>query len=356
MEIFERCCGFIYESLDTPVALLIGTAVVATLIYFYNRKFHAKKWNDGVCQAPSCLRCNSGDSFRERTVGKFQNYLEECRNPEMLSDLKEAIMAKRESPETFKSLQRPTLLWLKRIEPRRWYDATHVHEKDVEILENNLSIILDEFRSLEGKPGWIVNQANPGCWRIYHLMSQGIFTVNATACPRTVDVLRRLSGLMVGTVFGYASFSVLEPGTAVAPHFGASNCRIRCHLVFVQLRNEDGMFRCEVCNKQFIFECDLNSHMSTHNGEKHFVCNICQLKFSCRSSLLYHSKIHSGERPYTCEECQRSFRQRGHLINHLRIHSGEMPFSCLVCSRRFNQKSNLTTHYLKMHAGEKAPQ
>ncbi|XP_067119099.1 aspartate beta-hydroxylase domain-containing protein 2-like [Centruroides vittatus] len=230
MEIFEKCCGFIYESVDTPVALLIGTAVVATLIYFYNRKFHAKKWNDGVCQAPSCLRCNSGDSFRERTVRKFQNYLEECRNPEMLSDLKEAIMAKGEIPETGESLQRPTLLWLKRIEPIRWYDATHVHEKDVEILENNLSIILDEFRSLEGKPGWIVNQANPGCWRIYHLMSQGIFTVNATVCPRTVDVLRRLSGLMVGTVFGYASFSVLDPGTAVAPHFGATNCRIRCHL------------------------------------------------------------------------------------------------------------------------------
>ena len=34
---------------------------------------------------------------------------------------------------------------------------------------------------------------------------------------------------MTGTSFSYTFFSVMQPGTQIEPHYGASNLKLRCH-------------------------------------------------------------------------------------------------------------------------------
>lgn len=238
MEFLEQCCDFMNYSSDISLALLVGTVLATLLIYFCHRWGQIKfQKDDGVCQSSSCLRCNANESFQEITKRKFSIYLNKCQRPDLLSNLKNAILVSSDGQlvndkhqKNEKTFQNPSLLWLTSIEPNIWFNPESTYERDVKILENSFPIILDEYLNLGDQPGWIVNEKKIGWWKVYHLMSQGIFTVNATACPRTVDVLKQLDNLMVGTVFGYATFSVLGPGTVITPHFGATNCRIRCHL------------------------------------------------------------------------------------------------------------------------------
>lgn len=49
-------------------------------------------------------------------------------------------------------------------------------------------------------------------------------------CPKTVEALEAVPGLMTGIPFAYAFFSVLKPGASIKPHFGPCNLRMRCHL------------------------------------------------------------------------------------------------------------------------------
>jgi aspartyl/asparaginyl beta-hydroxylase (cupin superfamily) len=62
-------------------------------------------------------------------------------------------------------------------------------------------------------------------------MNQGGWVVeNCERCPHAADVLRRLSNLVTNCLMGNAFFSVLPPGTVIAPHRGPTNARLRCHL------------------------------------------------------------------------------------------------------------------------------
>ncbi|MFF8618464.1 aspartyl/asparaginyl beta-hydroxylase domain-containing protein [Streptomyces sp. NPDC015350] len=75
------------------------------------------------------------------------------------------------------------------------------------------------------------NLARSGRWSAYyfHLLGQ-VNQRNMDSCPRTSAVLSGISG---ADSAGMSYFSVMDPGTHVAPHCGFINVRVRCHLGLV---------------------------------------------------------------------------------------------------------------------------
>ena len=109
---------------------------------------------------------------------------------------------------------------------------------------------------------------------------------------------------------------------------------------------------CEVCQKHFAHQGDLNRHMTVHTQERLHECAICALRFFQRVHLRTHMFTHTGEKPYKCKECNKTFSRNTHLRIHKRIHTGEKPFTCKICEKGFTSSSQLKSH-MQTHAGVK---
>ncbi|MGQ4487582.1 aspartyl/asparaginyl beta-hydroxylase domain-containing protein [Streptomyces sp. SAS_281] len=73
--------------------------------------------------------------------------------------------------------------------------------------------------------------ADEGRWSAHYLYhSARAYPRNIKACPKTVKVLQPISGALG---CGMTYFSVLDPGTHIAPHTGFTNAHLRCHLGLV---------------------------------------------------------------------------------------------------------------------------
>jgi hypothetical protein len=68
-----------------------------------------------------------------------------------------------------------------------------------------------------------------GRWNVLFLYERGRKNEhNCSLCPQTVAVIE--ANRTVLSLGGLAYFSMLEPGTQIAPHRGPTNVRLRCHL------------------------------------------------------------------------------------------------------------------------------
>ncbi|XP_069511443.1 zinc finger protein 436-like isoform X2 [Ambystoma mexicanum] len=112
------------------------------------------------------------------------------------------------------------------------------------------------------------------------------------------------------------------------------------------------LYHCSECNKSFCRRGTFLRHQITHTGEKPYQCTDCEKSFSQKGNLMLHHKTHTGEKPYQCNDCEKSFCQSGALHRHQRTHTGERPYHCGVCQKSFNQKGNLILHQ-RTHTGEK---
>eukprot|EP00933_Yihiella_yeosuensis_P081337 TRINITY_DN94928_c0_g1_i1.p1 TRINITY_DN94928_c0_g1~~TRINITY_DN94928_c0_g1_i1.p1 ORF type:complete len:283 (+),score=42.92 TRINITY_DN94928_c0_g1_i1:80-928(+) len=101
-----------------------------------------------------------------------------------------------------------------------------------EVLTENWKDIRDEFRAVVAEEASAdVNTKGltaTGSWQKVPLWSHGKpHEENLARCPVTAEVLSRLP---LCKALGMAYFSQLAPGTAVKPHFGPTNARLRYHL------------------------------------------------------------------------------------------------------------------------------
>ncbi|EFP02101.1 hypothetical protein CRE_22276, partial [Caenorhabditis remanei] len=75
-----------------------------------------------------------------------------------------------------------------------------------------------------------------------------------------------------------------------------------------------------------------------------FSCDQCDKVFGKQSSLARHKYEHSGQRPYKCDICEKAFKHKHHLTEHKRLHSGEKPFQCDKCLKRFSHSGSYSQH------------
>lgn len=110
----------------------------------------------------------------------------------------------------------------------------------VQYLEDNWSMICDEYNSFEQLPPSDYNyketehKLHTGQWDWHSFMLKG--KVQHEFCqqfPQTATILQKLrhEGLLfAGTPFGYSFFSTLSPKSSIAAHSGPMNFRLRVHL------------------------------------------------------------------------------------------------------------------------------
>lgn len=87
--------------------------------------------------------------------------------------------------------------------------------------------------------------------------------------------------------------------------------------------------KCDICNKTFKKICLRNKHKKLHKRsssdakEKVIKCTQCDRVFVFQSSLVSHMKTHTGEKPYSCKYCGKQFPYVGSLTVHIRTHTGK---------------------------------
>ncbi|XP_035520252.1 zinc finger protein 250-like [Morone saxatilis] len=128
-------------------------------------------------------------------------------------------------------------------------------------------------------------------------------------------------------------------------------CVGRSHVVTLR-RKGHKIFRCSICNRQFVYKCDAVRHIRIHTGEKPYSCSVCGKRFTQSTGLVSHMRIHTGEKPHSCPLCPKRFIRTGVLARHMRVHTGEKPYSCSVCNTTFSLSQSLLKH-MRIHTGEK---
>lgn len=113
-------------------------------------------------------------------------------------------------------------------------------------------------------------------------------------------------------------------------------------------------FKCQICEREFTTKFSLSSHIkSDHLGvKKTYSCPICSKTFSQIRSYRQHANVHAGIRPYVCEICGKSFTYDKSLKEHRYMHDTIRRFSCTVCGKSFRQQTCLLIH-MKTHKEKK---
>uniref|UniRef100_A0A1I7WTC3 Histone H4 transcription factor n=1 Tax=Heterorhabditis bacteriophora TaxID=37862 RepID=A0A1I7WTC3_HETBA len=111
-------------------------------------------------------------------------------------------------------------------------------------------------------------------------------------------------------------------------------------------------YRClwEQCFKTFLSKGDLRKHVRHHSGEKYCACPFCG-RFFCRPDKLYEHLRRKGfaeeDAVFQCHLCQKNFADERTLINHVRRHlSGRQ---CPMCGLAVPLPSDLHKHIMVKH-------
>lgn len=140
-------------------------------------------------------------------------------------------------------------------------------------LSNATGDVLSELETLianrEELIGIYGSYTMSGSWAAAYLWGFGrALESTCEACPRTAELLSSIPGV---THIGTALFSVLRPGTIIAPHCGVTNAKLRCQLPLrvpdgCGLRVGESMVRQEV-GKCIVFD-DSFEHSAWNLGQE----------------------------------------------------------------------------------------
>ena len=110
---------------------------------------------------------------------------------------------------------------------------------------------------------------------------------------------------------------------------------------------EDGKFKCKVCQKGFSLQRLLNRHMKCHSDVKRYLCTFCGKGFNDTFDLKRHTRTHTGE--YEILFANWPDSQSALFISFTFNFSGVRPYKCNLCEKSFTQRCSLESHCLKVH-------
>ena len=168
------------------------------------------------------------------------------------------------------------------IKSKRFFETSQF--RGVAEIERNLDAVRDEFlalaeqkkeqlaSSLAGLHGDEGNVGRTGKWSMIPLISNGrVVEEFASQCPQTMALAEGLDLPRISLISPSLYFSVLEPGSRIAPHVGITNARVIAHFPLVVPENcgfrVGGETRAWETGKAMIFD-DMTTHEAWNDSDR----------------------------------------------------------------------------------------
>ncbi|XP_020715140.1 zinc finger protein 883 [Ceratitis capitata] len=119
-------------------------------------------------------------------------------------------------------------------------------------------------------------------------------------------------------------------------------------LTIHELHHQGATLECNICQKRYVRQIDLDTHLRTHSGESPFVCHICGKSFIHKRILNRHMQYHEGYFSYTCITCGVKFSKYDQYYNHRMQHTG-LPYKCGLCEKQFPDAYKIKRHIRGVH-------
>ena len=96
------------------------------------------------------------------------------------------------------------------------------------------------------------------------------------------------------------------------------------------------VYKCDNCNKQFMFRSKLKQHRCKHILQKLFKCFYggCNRSYKHPQDLKRHTATHQQIK-FECEMCDKTFGQKHLLKHHAAVHTNVMLYHCPICNAGF---------------------
>lgn len=107
-------------------------------------------------------------------------------------------------------------------------------------------------------------------------------------------------------------------------------------------------YSCDMCERQFYTESNLNSHKKVHSLFSKESCEFCGKILKCRNDLVIHVRKHIGVQPHACLICSQTFYSSGRVKAHMSSYHGGA-FCCKLCKQTFRTKNGLKHHINRAH-------
>eukprot|EP01084_Bolivina_argentea_P229404 387200_1 len=105
---------------------------------------------------------------------------------------------------------------------------------------------------------------------------------------------------------------------------------------------------CTFCGKEFIHRGNLKQHIKIHLKKKQCIYTSKNddknIQPQSRKSIKIHMKM-----TYKCSVCFKPFMKQCDMIIHKQIHKGERKYVCTICNTSYRLKSEQNSHMKKMH-------
>ncbi len=99
---------------------------------------------------------------------------------------------------------------------------------------------------------------------------------------------------------------------------------------------EQRVYRCEYCNKTFLFKSKYHEHLPVHTNARPFRCHLCARTYKYKYDLRVHLRTHMGipTKSTVCPFCSAKFDTNKHLRQHIKdAHKDKQKASEMECTQ-----------------------
>jgi hypothetical protein len=126
----------------------------------------------------------------------------------------------------------------------------------------------------------------------------------------------------------------------------------RKHLAVPAVRQADGRFRCDMCDKEYGNHGSLTKHKQVQHKGVRYGCDLCDHIATQKGNLTTHKQSqHEGVR-YGCDQCDYKATEKGHLTKHKQVQHEGVRYDCDQCDYKATTTSHLTKHKRRIHHKE----